>query len=105
MSGTQDERAQLGQENGPDVELVVSGTKQYATYESVDGFPVIYDERLGLFCYARVVDGRYRSTGVSLQEPPPPGVARHARESEDVRATRIREQEAQRERRPQPGRN
>lgn len=102
MSGTRDERAQLGQENGPDVELVVSGTKQYATYETVDGFPVIYDQGLGLFCYALVVDGRYRSTGVSLQAPPPPAVARHARESDDVRAARIREQDARRDRRSRP---
>jgi len=98
MSGIQNERVQLGQENGPDVELIVSGTKLYANYETPDGYPVIYDERLGLYCYARVVEGRYQSTGVSLQEPAPPEVSRHAKESDDVREATIREREAKRER-------
>lgn len=104
MSGIQNERVQLGQENGPDVELIVSGTKLYANYETPDGFPVLYDEQLGLYCYAAVVHGRYRSTGVSIQQPPPPDVFRHAKESDDVREEKIREREAQRERPSHPSR-
>ena len=89
MSGINNERAFLGQRSGPEVELVVSGTKQYATYETPDGFPALYDESLGLFCYALVVDGSYRSTGVPVNQPPPAGVARHAQESDAVRAAKI----------------
>src|ERR1044072_4815883 len=90
MSGIQNERVSLGQRNGPEVELIISGTKQYATYETPDGYPAVYDEPLGLYCYARVEGGRYRSTGVPIHQPPPAGAARHAKESDAVRETKIR---------------
>ena len=57
MVGAFGERAFLGQANGPDVELVVYGTELYARYETLDGYSVVYDETLGLFCYARIVAG------------------------------------------------
>ena len=101
MSGIMGQKVSLGQANGPDVELIVSGTALYATYETLDGFPAIYDEDLGLFCYARIVAGRYESTGVLVTSPPPPAVDQHAKESEEVRAARIRERQAQMERRSQ----
>lgn len=91
MSGIIGQRVSLGQENGPDVDLIVSGTHDYATYETPDGFPAIYDDNLGLFCYARVADGRYQSTGTPITAPPPDDLQRHAKESEDVRAAKIRE--------------
>jgi len=72
----------------------VSGTALYATYHTLDGLPVVYDDDLGLFAYARLVDGRFESTGVPMGSPPPPDVDRHAREAEQVRAERISERES-----------
>jgi len=89
MSGVNKMRASLGQANGPEVELIVTGTPDYATYETLDGAPSIYDDALGLFCYARVVDGEYQSTGVPVTAPAPPGVVLHAVESDEVRARKI----------------
>jgi hypothetical protein len=89
MSGIIGRRVSLGQENGPDVELIVSGTVDYATYETPDGFPAIYDTAMGLFCYARVVDGRYESTRIPIGDAPPGDAQRHAKESESVRAAKI----------------
>ena len=81
----------LGQANGPDVDLVVRGSELSATYETPDGFPSVYDERQGLFCFARLAAGRLESTGVPVSEPLPAGVARHAEESAAVRQERTRE--------------
>ena len=94
MSGIINQKVSLGQANGPEVELIVSGTREYATYETLGGFPAIYDTDVGLFCYARVVDGRYESTGVRVTDAPPRGVQKHAKESESVRAAKIAEREA-----------
>lgn len=94
MSGVINQRVSLGQGNGPDVELIVSGTAMYATYHTPDGFPVVYDDDLGLFSYARLVDGRLASTGVPVGSPPPPDVDRHAREADHVRARKISERES-----------
>jgi hypothetical protein len=99
VSGVFGQKVSLGQANGPDVDLVVSGTELYATYETPDGFPAIYDEKAGLFCYARVVEGKYESTGVPVTSPPPRGVERHAKESDQVRAQRIANRQQQMERR------
>ena len=99
MSGIINQKAVLGQENGPDVELMVSGTAVYATYETLDGFPAVYDTGKGLFCYARVTDGRYVSTGVPVTSAPPTDVERHLKESDAVRQSRIVEREREMERR------
>ena len=99
MSGIVGRRVSLGQENGPDVELIVTGTAVYATYETPDGYPAIYDAARGLFVYARLQDGRYESTGVPVTAPAPPGLVRHAKESDAVRAARIHEREAEMEQR------
>jgi hypothetical protein len=99
VSGVFGEKVMLGQANGPDVELVVSGSELYATYETAAGFPALYDDALGLFCYARVVLGSYESTGVPVTAPPPPGLEQHAKESDPIRAEKIRRREASMERR------
>jgi len=93
------ERASLGQANGPDVELIVTGSELYATYETLDGFPVVYNDALGLFCYARLVEGKFESTDVPVSQPPPAGVERHARESDAVRQQKIAARTRQMERR------
>ena len=93
MSGIIGQRVRLGQADGSEVELIVSGTRSYATYETPDGFPAIYDQTTGRFCYARVVSGRFESTGVPVNLPPPSNVEPHARESDEIRALKIRERE------------
>jgi hypothetical protein len=85
MSAIFGEKLTLGQEKGPDVELVVFGDEFYARYETPAGFPAIYDSPRGLFCYARVVDGAYESSGISVANDPPPGIVQHAKESDAVR--------------------
>jgi hypothetical protein len=79
------EKVFLDQENGDEVELVVWGDEFYARYETEDGYPVLYDADRGLFCYALLCEGSYVSSGVVLDQPPPPGMERHARESDEVR--------------------
>lgn len=103
MSGIIGQRVSLGQENGPDVELIVSGTVEYANYETLHGFPAIYDADLGLFCYARVRSGRYESTRTPITGDPPDGVERHAKESDEIRAAKIDERRRAMNRRT-PGR-
>ena len=77
------------QENGPDVELVVNGDEFYARYEDLEGFTVVYDADLGLFCYADVLDGQFISTGTPLTKQPPAGLARHLKESPEVRNSKF----------------
>lgn len=85
MSGIFNELLTFKQENGPDVRLLVSGDEHYAHYETVDGYTVIYDTDLGLFCYAVLVDSQFVSSGVPMSEAPPAGIRRHIEETEAVR--------------------
>jgi hypothetical protein len=101
VSGIVGQKVKLGQANGSDVELVVTGTTLYATYETPDGFPAVYDDRAGLFCFARVVDGEFVSTGVPVTAPPPGQIERHARESDAVRGRKIAQRQSAMERRAQ----
>jgi len=85
----------LGQASGPDVELIVEGDEWYATYETPSGHPAVYDESRGLFCYARLVEGRFESTGVPVSEAPGADVAPpHTREAAAVRTAKVAEKEA-----------
>ena len=47
----------IPQEKGPEVELAVFGDEYYARYENKGGYAAIYDEQMGLFTYAEVIDG------------------------------------------------
>jgi M6 family metalloprotease-like protein len=85
MCGIFGEIHTLGQENGPDVELVVFGDESYARHETKDGYTVVYDGERGLFCYAALRKGRFVSTGESIDGPPPADTRRHLKESEAVR--------------------
>jgi len=96
MSALFGERVMLGQKNGPEVELVVYGDEWYATYETPSGYPAVYDENLGLFCYARLAGGQFESTGVPVSHPPPPDSQPHAQESPAVRQAKVAAKEAQR---------
>jgi len=104
MVGMFGQKVPMGQANGPDVDLIVSGTELYATYETPEGFPAVYDDTRGLFCYAKIVGGRFESSDVSIALPPPPGVERHAAETEEVKQQKIRERTEQMNRNARPGR-
>ncbi len=99
MSAVFGERVRLGQADGTEIELVVSGDEDYSKYETPDGYSVVYDDARGAFFYARLVDGRLVSTGVAANKPPPPGAARHAEESAAVRHERAVAKRAERAKR------
>lgn len=84
MSAIFGEFLSFGQGKGPDIVLSVFGDENYARYENADGYSVVYDDERGLFCYARLAAGRFRSTGVPLSHPVPAGLVRHLQESQDV---------------------
>ena len=79
------EKMRIGQGDGSEIELVVFGDEDYARYETPGGYSVVYDETQGVFFYARIVDGRLVSIGVPATQPPPPGAAVHAEESQAVK--------------------
>ncbi|HEX8136321.1 MAG TPA: M6 family metalloprotease domain-containing protein [Pyrinomonadaceae bacterium] len=85
MSGIFNELLTFKQENGPDVRLVVVGDEHYARYETEDGYTVVYDTDLGLYCYALVINERFVSSGVPMNAAPPAGLRRHLEEPENVR--------------------
>ena len=84
MSAIFGEILTLGQQNGGDVELKVFGDEHYARYENLNGYTAVYDQELGLYCYARLAAQAFRSTGVPITQGPPPGLVRHLQESPKV---------------------
>lgn len=93
MSAIFGEILSFPQENGPDVQLRVFGDEHYARYETIDGYTAIYDEAQGRFCYASLSGNRFVSTGVPIDQPPPPGLVRHLQESLAVKRAKIEERE------------
>ena len=89
MSVIHNERLVLEQENGNPVTLVVNGDEFYARMETPDGYTVVYDVRLGLYCYAVVVDGCFKSTEIPVNKRPPVGTRKHLQESSAVRAAKF----------------
>jgi M6 family metalloprotease-like protein len=81
MSAIFGEVLTFGQTRGPEIRLKVFGDELYARYEDLNGYSTVYDEELGLFCYARLAAGAFQSTGVPLGAPPPDGLVRHLQES------------------------
>lgn len=92
MSAIFGETLTFGQENGPDIRLVAFGDEHYARYETPDGYTVIYDTELGLFCYARLSDGAFVSSRVPATDLPPADLRRHLQESEAVRLEKLQEE-------------
>jgi len=84
MSAIFGEILNLCQRSGPDVPLKVFGDEHYARYENLEGFTAVYDEEIGLFCYARLAASVFSSTGVPIIDPPPRGLVTHLQESSDV---------------------
>jgi M6 family metalloprotease-like protein len=102
MSGIFNEQLTFKQVNGPDVRLVVIGDEHYARYETVDGYTVVFDVDLGLYCYARTINGRFVSTGVPMNAAPPPDLRRHIAEAESVRQEKFNLRNAMRQPPPSP---
>ncbi len=88
MSAIFGEALTFGQASGPEVVLRVFGDEHYARYESLDGYSAVYDDEHGLFCYAQLSIGSFRSSGTPLSETPPSGLARHLQESQETIARR-----------------
>lgn len=88
MSAIFGEILTFGQEKGPEIALRVFGDEHYARYENLDGYSAIYDGQLGVFCYARLAAGSFRSTGTPLSARPPAGLVRHLQESQETIAAR-----------------
>jgi hypothetical protein len=86
MTGIFGETLNFTQENGPEVSLVVNGDEYYARYETSDGYAVVYDKDLGLYCYAMLKDGKFVSSKIPISGPPPAGLPSHLEESDKVRA-------------------
>lgn len=93
MSAIFGELLNFPQENGPDVRLRVFGDEHYARYENNDGYTVVYDKSIGLFCYADLAGNRLVSTGVPLDQPPPVHLVRHLQESAAVKRATIEARE------------
>ncbi len=93
MVGMFGQKVPQSQANGPDVELHVYGTEFYARYETPGGYSAIYDEALGLYCYAALEGGAFVSTGVPVTGQPPANAVLHGQEDDSVRAEKIRRQE------------
>ena len=81
----------LSQQNGPDVKLVIQGDEFYARYETPEGYTVVYDEMLGLYCYASLLDGEFVSTGFSIAKPAPAGLPLHLKEDGAIRNSKFDE--------------
>ena len=84
MSAIFGEVLTFGQSKGPEIALKVFGDEHYARYENMDGYSAVYDDELGVFCYARLSTGSFRSTGIPLSETVPAGLVRHLQESQDT---------------------
>ena len=95
MSTIFDEPHRFPQDKGPDVELVVSGDEFYSRRETKDGYTVIYDNELGLYCYAILQAGRFISSQISISEHPPDALQPHLEEAESVRREKFSARYAQ----------
>jgi M6 family metalloprotease-like protein len=89
MSAIFGERLLYPQEAGPDVELMVWGDEFYARRETISGYTVVYDQELGLYCYAQLAQGWFVTTRVPISKPPPPGIPPHLNEWPLVRRDRV----------------
>jgi M6 family metalloprotease-like protein len=88
MSAIFGEILTFGQENGEEVQLKVFGDEHYARYENLNGYTAVYDAELGVYCYARLAAGAFRSTGVPITQAAPAGLTRHLQESAQVVAAK-----------------
>lgn len=86
MSNIDNEILIFGQHgDNPDVQLRVYGDEFYARYETLAGYTVVYDKAEGRYCYARLEQGEFVSTGVPTSAAPPAEIPRHLKEHAVVR--------------------
>ena len=76
MSVIKGESLTFPQENGHDVTLIVNGDEFYARYTTQEGYTVVYDENLGLYCYAKLMEGEFVSSGRPISKQPLPEMQR-----------------------------
>ena len=88
LSAIFNERVTLGQVNGSEIQLRVTGDEFYAVYESAEGYTAVNDIDRGIFCHATLDKGLLKSSGVAIGEAPPAGSTRHLREAPEVRRGR-----------------
>jgi M6 family metalloprotease-like protein len=69
------------QPNGAMLVLWGEGDEFHATFETLDGYTVVFDETLAGYCYATLAPGdpQLASTGVLADSPAPAGLAQHLR--------------------------
>jgi M6 family metalloprotease-like protein len=92
MSGIFGEALTYTQERGDPVRLATFGDERYGRYETLDGFTVLYDDTLGVFCYAeRTPDGALVSSEVPIAAVPPDQVPRHLQDAPNRRMAWIRD--------------
>ena len=97
MSAIFGETLTFPQEKGPEVKLVVHGDEFYAQYETQEGYTVVYDKELGLFCYAFLREGAFFSSKIPINKNPPHDLEKHLQEAGDVRLAKA-DQSAKRKR-------
>jgi len=85
MSAIFGEKLTFPQEKGQEVKLVVYGDEFYAQYETEDGYSVVYDKELGLFCYAFLKEGAFFSSKIPIIKSPPQNLEKHLQEAGGVR--------------------
>src|SRR5829696_2535833 len=77
------------QADGSSIPLRVWGDERYARYETPDGYSAVFDAQRGVFCYARLTNGRWDSTGVPVTAQPPRGLTKHLQEEPAARRATV----------------
>lgn len=86
MSAIFGEVHRFPQAEGPDLDLYVAGDEFSSVHETQDGYTVIYDRDLGLYCYATKTEaGALVSSGQPATGPVPEGTRRHLRKAAALR--------------------
>ncbi len=88
MSTIFGEKRTFPPEERQDVKLIAHGDEFYAQYEPKEGYSVVYDRELGLFCYAFLKDKAFFSSKISINKNPPKNLEKHLQEAGDVRLAR-----------------
>jgi hypothetical protein len=98
MSAIFGEKLTFPQEKGQEVELIVHGDEFYAQYETEEGYSVVYDRELGLFCYAFLKEGTFFSSKIPINKSPSPDLEKHLQEAGGVRLAKADQSSAKRKR-------
>ena len=89
-----DEQISFKQPDGTVIQLHGWGDEFHATFETLDGFTVLFDQAAQAYCYARQEgSGELVSLGVQVQQGNPValGLAKHERMSAEVRKKKVLE--------------